>query len=262
MRRGDQVVLDQLVDARVLYPAVIILFAGAAELGAWGGRYFRGSANKGEDMGTLAGSALGLLALLLAFTFSLALSRYEARRALVLDEANAIGSTANFALMLPEPAKSSVLSMLRDYGAVRIGLGVPYDPAKLERDVAKSLELHTKLWQQAVVVSAMAPQSRPVSQFTAALDELIKIHEKRLMALRYHVPNAVFVMLFAVAFVAMVFTGYQVGLLETRLREASLLMAATVGIVIVMVVDLDQPARGLIQVSPQALVDVMQGIRP
>ncbi|HXW27865.1 MAG TPA: hypothetical protein VEK55_00770, partial [Xanthobacteraceae bacterium] len=88
------------------------------------------------------------------------------------------------------------------------------------------------------------------------------IHEKRLMALRYHVPNAVIVMLLAVAIVAMVFTGYQVGLLETRLREVSLLMAATVGIVIVMVFDLDQPSRGLIQVSPQALVDVVQGIRP
>jgi hypothetical protein len=258
---GGQVVLDQLVDAKILYPAVIILFAAAAELGALGGRYFRGSTNKGEDMGTLAGSALGLLALLLAFTFSLALSRYEARRALVLDEANAIGSTANFALMLPEPAKSSVLSTLRDYVAVRIGLGVPYDPAKLERDVAKSLDLHTKLWQQAVAVSVAAPQSRPASQFAAALDELIKIHEKRLMALRYHIPNAVLLMLFAVAFVAMVFTGYQVGLLQTRLREASAVMAATVGIVIVMVVDLDQPSRGLIEVSPQALVDVMQGIR-
>jgi hypothetical protein len=213
MRRGGQVVLDQPVDAKILYPAVIILFAGVAELGALGGRYFRGSANKGEDMGTLAGSALGLLALLLAFTFSLALSRYEARRALVLDEANAIGSTANCALM-PEPAKSSVLSMLRYYAALRIGLGVPYDPAKLERDIAKSLDLHTKLWQQAVVVSTTAPQSRPASQLTAALDELIKIHEKRLMALRYHIPNAVLLMLFAVAFVAMVFTGYQVGLLQ------------------------------------------------
>jgi len=261
MRRG-RVVLDQLVDAKILYPAVIILFAVAAELGAWGGRHFRGTANKGEDMGTLAGSALGLLALLLAFSFSLALSRYEARRALVLEEANAIGSTANFALMLPEPAKSSVLSMLRDYAAVRLGLGVPYDPAKLERDVAKSLDLQSKLWQQAVAVSAMTPQSLPTSQFVASLDEMSKIHEKRLMALRYHVPDAVIVMLFAVAIVAMVFTGYQVGLMETRLREVSLIMAATVGIVIVMVVDLDQPSRGLIEVSPQALVDVMQGIRP
>jgi Protein of unknown function (DUF4239) len=253
---------DQLVDAKFLYPIIIILFAGAAEVGAWGGRYLRGSGNKGEDMGTLAGSALGLLALLLAFTFSLALSRYEARRALVLDEANAIGSTANFALMLPEPAKGSVLSMLRDYCAVRIGLGVPFNPEKLERDVAKSLDLQSRLWQQAVAVSAMAPQSRPASQFAAALDEMVKIHEKRLMALRYHIPNAVFVMLLAVAIVAMVFTGYQVGLLETRLREVSLLMAATVGVVIVMVFDLDQPSRGLIEVSPQALVDVMQGIRP
>jgi hypothetical protein len=260
--QGGQVVLDQLLDAKILYPAIIIVFAGAAELGAWAGRYLRGSENKGEHMGTLAGSALGLLALLLAFSFSLALSRYEARRALVLEEANAIGSTANFALMLPETAEGPVLSMLRDYAAVRIGLGVPYDPAKLDRDIAKSLDLQAKLWQQAVRVSTTTPQSLPASQFAASLDEMNKVHERRLMALRYHIPNAAIVMLFAVAIVAMVFTGYQVGLLETRLREASLVMAVMVGVVIAMVVDLDQPSRGLIQVSPQALVDVVRGIPP
>jgi uncharacterized membrane protein (DUF485 family) len=113
-----------------------------------------------------------------------------------------------------------------------------------------------------VTVSTMTPQSLPASQFAASLDEMNKVHERRLMALRYHIPNAVIIMLLAVAVVAMVFIGYQVGLLETRLREASLIMAVTVGVVIAMVVDLDQPSRGLIKVSPQALVDVMQGIRP
>jgi len=93
------------------------------------------------DIGTLTGAALGLLALLLAFSFSLALSRYDARRTLVLEEANAIGSTANFALMLPEPARKPIHKMLRAYTEVRIGLGVPYDPAKLQRDIALSLQL-------------------------------------------------------------------------------------------------------------------------
>jgi hypothetical protein len=115
--------------------------------------------NDRTDIGTLTGAALGLLALLLAFSFSLALSRYDARRTLVLEEANAIGSTANFALMLPEPARKPILKMLRDYTEVRIGLGVPYDPAKLQRDIALSLQLQAALWQQAVAVSAAAPQS-------------------------------------------------------------------------------------------------------
>ena len=141
--------LDRLyyLDLVVLYPALIILIAGAGELGAWLDRRIRVGASGESDINTLAGAALGLLALLLAFSFSLALSRYEARRLLVLEEANAIGSTANFALMLPDPAQKPILGMLRDYAAVRTGLGMSYDPEKFQRDVRRSLELQARLWQ-------------------------------------------------------------------------------------------------------------------
>jgi len=88
----------------VLYPLTIILIAGGAELGNWIGRRFRRTEPAGATIGTLTGAALGLLALLLAFSFSIALSLYDVRRNLILEEANAISSTANFALMLPEPA--------------------------------------------------------------------------------------------------------------------------------------------------------------
>lgn len=155
--------LDWLYDADMTthFLVTVVLIGGAAELGAWLGRRVRGADNDRTDIGTLTGAALGLLALLLGFSFSLALSRYDARRNLVLAEANAIGSTANFALMLPEPAHKPILKMLRDYTEVRIGLVVPYDPAKLQRDVARSLDLQASLWQQGVAVTAAAPQSLP-----------------------------------------------------------------------------------------------------
>src|SRR5580704_3175283 len=105
-------------DLLVLYPLTFVLIAGAAEVGAWIGQRSRGGATSGSDIGTLTSAALGLVALLLAFSFSLSLSRYDARRSQVLEEANAIGSTANFALMLPEPAREPILGLLRDYTAV------------------------------------------------------------------------------------------------------------------------------------------------
>ena len=166
-------------DFAVLYPLTIVLIAGAAEVGAWIAWRSRSVADDASDIGTLTGAALGLLALLLAFSFSLALSRYEARRNWVLQEANAIGSTANFALMLPDPEQKPILSLLRDYTAVRIGLGVPYDPAKLPRDVARSVELQNQLWQHAVTVTAAAPQSLPAYRFVASLNEMNNIHESR-----------------------------------------------------------------------------------
>jgi hypothetical protein len=135
------------LDFVVLYPLVVALVCGAAEFGAWLGR---GSPDRDarDRISVLTGSALGLLALLLAFNFSLALSRYDARRTVVLDEANAIGNTANIALMLPEPAQTPILALLHDYITVRVGLGVPYDPAKLDQDIARSEELQTALWRR------------------------------------------------------------------------------------------------------------------
>ncbi len=236
----------------------IALIAGASELGNWFGRRSRESV--GSEIGTLTGAALGLLALLLAFSFSIALSRFDAPREVVLEEANAIGSTANFALMLPQPAQAQILSLLRDYTAVRIGLGFPYDPAKLEQDIARSVDLQTRLWQQAVAVTAAAPQSLPAYRFVASLNKVNNIHEKWLTALRYHVSGAVMVMLIGVAMVAMAFTGYHAAVSGGGRRIAVLVMSVTVAVLIMLVIDLDRPDRGLIQVPVQPLIDAPHGI--
>src|SRR5271166_553669 len=116
------------LDLAILYPVVVILIVAAAEVGRLIGLRVRRREPEGADLGTLAGAALGLLALLLAFSFSIALSRYDARRTQALEEANAIGSTANFALMLPAPAQEPILALLREYTAVRVMLGIPFDP--------------------------------------------------------------------------------------------------------------------------------------
>jgi hypothetical protein len=249
-------------DLFVLYPLIIVLIAGAMEVGAWIGQRSRSINDDAPDIATLTGASLGLLALLLAFSFSLALSRYEARYHWVLQEANAIGSTANFALMLPEPAQKPILALLRDYTAVRIGLGVPDDRAKLARDVARSVELQNRLWQQAVAVTAEAPQSLPTYRFVASLNEMNNIHESRLTALHYRVPVAVTFLLVLVAMVATGFTGYYAGTRGTHGRVATLVMSLTIAVVIMLVVDLDRPERGLIQVPVLPLIDVQQGIPP
>jgi len=104
--------------------------------------------------------------------------------------------------MPPEPEQKPILSLLHDYTAVRIGLGVPYDPAKLPRDVARSVELQNQLWHHVVTVTAAAPQSLPAYRFVASLNEMNNIHESRLTALRYHIPGEVMFLLIAVAMMA------------------------------------------------------------
>jgi hypothetical protein len=244
----------------VLYPVVIALMVIAAELGHIIGWRTRRRDPDHADLGTLTGATLGLLALLLAFGFSIALSRYEARRTMVLEEANAIGSTANFALMLPAPAQQPILSLLRDYTVVRAGFGIPFDPPKFQRDLARSLDLQARLWQQAIAVTAADPQSLPAYRFVASLNEMNNVHERRLTALRYHIPAAVVFTLTSVALVAMAFAGYNAGVTGTRRFYPSMIMAVTAGALIVLVMDLDRPSRGLIQVPVQPLIDTAQSL--
>lgn len=239
----------------ILYPVILALAVGAAWCGAALGRRSARRGAKQEDLGMLAGSALGLLALLLAFSFSLALSRFEARRSMVLQEANAIGSAANFALMLPAAERGPILGMLRDYAALRIGLGRPFDAAKLEQDVAQSVELQERLWSIAVAISATSPQSLPVHRFVGALNELNNIHESRLAAIRYRIPGEVMALLLGVAMIAMALTGYHSGVRGARRPMATMLMALTVGVVMTLVTDLDRPARGFITVPVQPLIE-------
>jgi hypothetical protein len=176
------------LDISLIYAVTIVLIAGAAEFGTWAGLRRYEARGDNSDINTLASAALGLLALLIAFSFSMALSRYETRRDLVLKEANAIGSTANFALMLPPSAEGPILSMLREYVTVRKGLGGPYDSSRMKRDVARSLDLQARLWREAAAVTAAEPQSLPVYCFVSSLNEMNNVHESRLTALRNQVP--------------------------------------------------------------------------
>jgi hypothetical protein len=238
----------------------VVLVAGSAEFGdRLGLRLYREGTNP-TDVGTLAGAALGLLALLVAFSFSMAVERYDTRRTAVLEEANAIGSTANFALMLPGAAQPEILRLLRDYTEIRAGLGFPYDPAKMQRDIARSLALQSQLWQQAIKVTAAEPQSLPAYRFVASLNEMNNVHERRLTALRNAVPIVVLLMLLLTAMVAMGFTGYNAGTAGARRRSANVLMAVTIAVLIGMIIDLNRPTRGFIEISPQALVDALQGL--
>ncbi len=240
----------------VLGLALVIACIAATELGRALGRRARRrfpDDDKGAD--GLAAAALGLFALLIAFTYSLSLSRYDARRHEVLEEANAVGTAANYALMLPAEHRAPVLHLLRGYTEVRIRLGVPHDDAKFERDIATSGRLQQQLWAHAVQVTQDAPQSLPAYRFVAALNEVNNISEARVTALRNHDPATVLIMLIGVALVAMGFSGYSSALAGARRTGALVVMAVTLSLLVALTVDLDRPDRGTITISVKPLQD-------
>ena len=243
----------------VLGASLVIAIVAAAEIGMAVGRHKSGKVVD-KDAGSVATAILGLLALLIGFTYAMSLARYDARRQVVLEEANAIGSTANFALMLPQANQAQILDMLRQYSRIRLDLGVPYDQDKLQQDVLQSNALLAKLWQNAVAMTDAAPQSLPVYRYVASLNETNNIAEKRITALRNHVPVIIVIMLAGTSLIAMAFAGYSFGLSGVNRQVSTIVMSALLAFLIVVTQDLARPDRGAIEVSTQALSDALAGI--
>ena len=239
-----------------LFAATVVLIALAAEAGGWlGGRKRRRSEEAQKaPVGEIVAAMLGLLALLLAFTFSLAASRFDTRRGLVLDEANAIGTTWLRAGLLPEPHRAEIRKLLHEYLEARLGA---VQSGRIQQGIARSEELQGRLWAEAVAVGQREPGSIMAGLFIASLNEVIDLHAKRVMfGLRTRIPVSIWAALYFVALLAVGAIGYHAGLTGTRRFFAILPLVLTISAVLLLIADLDRPQEGLFKVSQQALADL------
>jgi len=234
----------------------------AHETGYRYGRARGRRANKENDslVGGMVAAELGLLAFLLAFAFGIASSRFDARRQLLLDESNAIGTAYLRAEMLSEPHRAEVRRLLREYVDVRIAAT---QGGSVEHGVQRSEALHGRLWAEAVAAAEKDPRSIPVGLFVTALNEVIDLHAKRVTTgLRSRIPMPVWVVLFAVAILAFAAMGYHGGLTQTTRSPALLVVAVTFAAVLWLVADLDRPSQGLLRVSQQPMIDLRNSMEP
>ena len=178
-----------------LVTVAIILLAieGGFRLGT-----YRRRRSEGEDkppVGEMVAATLALLAFILAFTFGLAGSWFDGRRRLVVDEANAIGTTYLRAGMLPEPHRSDVRDLLREYVDVRLEA---VQPGKLGESVRRSEGLHARLWAEATAVAEKQPSSVVVGLFIWSLNEVIDLHAKRIaLGPRTRLPGTIWATLYS-----------------------------------------------------------------
>ena len=237
----------------------IVVLLGAIEIGRWFG--VRAKPQGTGSVPTLEASILALLALMIGFTFAVALSRFEARRDGVLNEANAIGTTALRARLLPAPHSQDCLKLLRDYVQVRLDLTQnTSSPLDLKAALARSNAIQEALWQQAKEVAAKNNGMVPTGLFIQSLNEMIDDHEKRLVALVSGVPNIVLIVLYTIAMVASAFAGYAAGVEAQRSRGPLYVAMALFIAVILLIQDLDRPTSGFITASQQPMQDVAASI--
>jgi len=216
----------------------------------------RRESEKEAPVGAVVGATLGLLAFLLAFTFGMAASRYDTRKQVVLQEANAIGTTYLRADLLPAPARDEVRSLLREYTALRAG-GVA--SIMTPEGMSASATLQDKLWAVAASVGGN-PGSIATGLFIESLNETIDLDTVRVAANRNQIPDSIWFVLYVVTILTMAAMGYQFGLSGVRSWAVTILLVLVFNAVILLIADLDRPQRGMVQVSQQALIDLLHKI--
>jgi hypothetical protein len=245
------------------YIATALFVVAVAEFGRVLGLYWRRRqpGAPASDLTTLEAAAFGLLALMIGFSFAMAVARFDGRLQGVRDEANAIATTALRARMLPEPYADRAKKLLAEYLQIRLELiKAPNDDASLDRAVRRSTRVQESLWQQAVAVSALDPHSIPAGLFAASLNQMIDLQAVRLAAARNRLPGAVLALLYGIAVVAIGLSSYIGGLAGRSGHIPHVLMAVLFASVITMVVDIDRSRTGFVTVSQQAMTSLEESL--
>ncbi len=229
---------------------------GATALGLYLGHRVRHlSDSLKEPFGILQGALLGLVGLILAFGLSLAVTRYQDRRADIVTAANAIGTTYLRAQTLPKPVRSRSLPLLVDYtrSALRLSDTVPGSDAA---DAAEASEQRTerRLWALASQALDAAPTASAPRLYVESLNEMFDAETARVASLSNRVPTAVLVLEIVGSAVALGLLAAYLVLLG-RGRIAVVLASTLVALLLIVTTDLDRPTRGLIRVPDKVLQD-------
>lgn len=251
-----------------------LLFAGGMFLGMLlfqeiGRRIgIRRMASRPEEIGVGAGAmqagVFALLGLLIAFTFSGAASRFDDRRKLVAQEANAIGTAYLRVDLLPSDARSALRQRFSQYLDARLAVyrKLPdIESARQEWD--KGTALQNEIWAQAI--TACRAQNDPPScmLLVPALNEMIDITTIRMTTMMTHPPTIVFVLLFGLALGSSLVAGYEMSGSTRRSWIHMITFAAMTAVTVYIILDLEYPRAGLIRVdaSDQVLLELRESMK-
>jgi hypothetical protein len=240
-----------------LFGASLALFLFVIEMSFRLGRRATsgGDADGKAHVGALQAAALVILALLLGFAFAMAVERFDTRKGLVVEEANAIGTTFLRARLLSEPPGQEMAELLQDYVSARLAFySAGIDPDRLDAANGEALRIEKQMWMLTEQLVTNDVSSIPVGLFIQSLNEVLDDKERRLAALQNHVPDSVVFLLFFVSTVALAFVAYGCGLSRQRRFVMNAAFALLIAMVIAAIIDMDRPRRGLIRVNQDSMI--------
>ena len=237
----------------MVFASTVAVVLASIALGFRAGRRRRAQGTEGgEPVGGLVGAVLGLLAFMLAFTFGSAAGRFDARKQLLLNEVNAIGTAMLRTELLPEPQRAESRRLLKRYVSIRAGVGRP--ETNLPEAIAESEAIQKQLWAQAIAASKDSP-STTTMLLLPALNEVFDLHTSRLtVGLHYKIPQGIWIGLLFITELAMVSVGYQLGFSNTRNLLVPAILAVSFSTVVLLIADLDRATSSGLTLSQQPMV--------
>ena len=255
-----------LVPIWVLLVGTIVLMVLFIELGFRLGKKAEDSAKKAQtsQVRAIMGAGLGLLAFMLAFTFSTAQSHFETRVQNLAEEARIARNAFMQADTLAEPERTQAKQLLGDYIELR-SVGRLGNVEDIEQDLAEALriseQIQKDLWMLAVAVDGNTSKKKAAADKNAMLKAsvlaLTDIHYTRVhAAVMNRIPLTIWMTLYLMAILSMIIMGYQAGLTDRRSPVATITLAVAFSAVIILISDLDRPVMSFFEINNQLLLDL------
>jgi hypothetical protein len=237
---------------------IIALLFLAAEIGRRIGLIQRKQSRRRAriGVGTIQAAVFGLLGLLLAFTYAFVSARFEARRDMITREANAIGTAHLRADLLPPSSRDAMRALLEEYTRSRVVGAHDYTRAQLAEVVAHAADQHRAIWDAAIAGVAPDGFTAADSLVIASVNDVIDTHTLRVRAATSQLPLPVIVMLLTVAALAITLTTFNLGVSGRRGMGLSALLVLMIATVVLLIMDLDYPRSGLIQIHDGPLAEM------
>jgi len=216
---------------------------------------------KGDGGVHILGAVLGLLALILGFSFSVALDRFDSRRLLVLDEANAIRTAYLRSQILQGPNRDALSGILREYVDVRLAYFQAGGDAEKQAAIRTHTDaLHDRLWAAAVTAVRPILDQDFSTQLVESMNQVIDLASARRAAFGQHIPASVLEILIIYALISNAMLGYMLADSGRRHLVTSSVLSVLPALVITLIMDIDRPNQGAVNVSINPLLDVREKI--
>ncbi|MBB6144950.1 hypothetical protein HNQ77_002906 [Silvibacterium bohemicum] len=204
-----------------------------------------------SGLSVIDGAIFGLLGLLLAFAFSGADARFEARRQLIVQETNAIGTAWLRVDLLPAAAQPKLRQDFRQYVDDRIAFyrDLNDDPGKAARDFSESNALQMKIWSESIAAARQDSNPAVLSLVLSSLNDMIDITTTRSVALQTHPPLPIYILLFVLALASSLVAGFGMGDQNKRPWLHVIVYAVALTITIYTILDLEFPRVGIIRID-------------